>query len=105
MILSCCPGGVTVNIITKPAKGDTALSISYTAVVSIITMFTLALVTGFSVAFSLGAEAPPVSVLSLRLDAFALPSGVYGTFMYLVCLPVVFLYVRWLNRKPVVQPG
>ena len=35
MILSCCPGGVTSNIITKLAKGDTALSISYTAVVSI----------------------------------------------------------------------
>jgi BASS family bile acid:Na+ symporter len=36
------------------------------------------------------------------LSAFALPSGVYGIFMYLVCLPVVFLYVRWLkSRDPV----
>ena len=32
MILASCPGGVTSNIITKLAKGDTALSISYTAV-------------------------------------------------------------------------
>ena len=31
MILSCCPGGVTSNIVTKFAKGDTELSISYTA--------------------------------------------------------------------------
>ncbi|MEA3392920.1 MAG: bile acid:sodium symporter, partial [Candidatus Marinimicrobia bacterium] len=37
MILASCPGGVTSNIITKLAKGDTALSISYTAVVSIVT--------------------------------------------------------------------
>ena len=29
MILACCPGGVTSNIITKLAKGDTALSISF----------------------------------------------------------------------------
>ena len=36
MILACCPGGVTSNIITKLAKGDTALSISFTALVSII---------------------------------------------------------------------
>ena len=34
MILACCPGGVTSNILTKLAKGDTALSISYTAAVS-----------------------------------------------------------------------
>ena len=32
MILSCCPGGVTSNIITRLAKGDTALSISFTAI-------------------------------------------------------------------------
>ena len=36
MILACCPGGVTSNIITKLAKGDTALSISYTAFNSIL---------------------------------------------------------------------
>ena len=33
MILSCCPGGVTSNIITRMSNGDTALSISYTAFV------------------------------------------------------------------------
>ena len=48
MILACCPGGVTSNIITKFAKGDTALSISYTAVVSIVTVITLPLIVGFS---------------------------------------------------------
>ena len=26
MILACCPGGVTSNMLTKIAKGDTALS-------------------------------------------------------------------------------
>ena len=41
MILACCPGGVTSNIITKLARGDIALSISYTAVVSIVTVITL----------------------------------------------------------------
>ena len=41
MILACCPGGVTSNMLTKIAKGDTALSISYTAIVSIITVFSL----------------------------------------------------------------
>ena len=48
MILACCPGGVTSNILTKLAKGDTALSISYTAVVSVVTVITLPLIIGFS---------------------------------------------------------
>ena len=46
MILACCPGGVTSNIITKLAKGDTALSISFTAFVSIISVITLQQVSG-----------------------------------------------------------
>ena len=35
MILASCPGGVTSNIITKLAKGDTALSISYLSLIHI----------------------------------------------------------------------
>ena len=48
MILACCPGGVTSNILTKLAKGDTALSISYTAVVSVVSVLTLPLIVGLS---------------------------------------------------------
>ena len=72
MILSCCPGGVTASILTKIAKGDTALSISYTAVVSIITVITLPLITTFSVYHFMKADAPPISVLSLGLTMFLL---------------------------------
>lgn len=36
MLLSLCPGGVTTNIATKIAKGDVALSVSLTAVVSLL---------------------------------------------------------------------
>tara|TARA_Y100000996_G_C22488615_1_gene629241 strand:+ start:161 stop:1024 length:864 start_codon:yes stop_codon:yes gene_type:complete len=49
MILACCPGGVTSNMITKIAKGDTALSISYTAIASITTVITLPLIVAFSI--------------------------------------------------------
>jgi len=70
MILACSPGGVTSNIITKLAKGDTALSISYTAVVSVATVITLPLITGFSIYYFMGAEAPPINVLSLGLTMF-----------------------------------
>ena len=54
MILASCPGGVTSNIITKLAKGDTALSISYTAVISLATIITLPMVTVFSLKYFMG---------------------------------------------------
>ena len=79
MILASCPGGVTSNIITKLAKGDTALSISYTAIVSIITIVTLPLITGFSMKHFMGADAPPLNLLSLGLTMFlitAIPVGI-----------------------------
>ena len=79
MILASCPGGVTSNMITKLAKGDTALSISYTAVISILTIFTLPLITGLSMNHFMGAEAPPLNLLSLGLTMFcitAVPVGI-----------------------------
>ena len=78
MILASCPGGVTSNIITKLAKGDTALSISYTAVISLLTIITLPTVTILSMKHFIGAEAPPLDFLSLGLTMFfitAIPVG------------------------------
>jgi BASS family bile acid:Na+ symporter len=79
MILASCPGGVTSNIITKLAKGDTALSISYTAVISILTIVTLPMITGFSMKYFMGVDAPPLNLLSLGFTMFlitALPVGI-----------------------------
>ena len=79
MILASCPGGVTSNIITKLAKGDTALSISYTAVISIFTIVSLPIITGFSMKYFMGADAPPLNLLSLGFTMFlitALPVGI-----------------------------
>ena len=79
MILACCPGGVTSNIITKLARGDTALSISYTAVISILSVITLPIITGLSMNYFMGADAPPFNILSLGLTMFfitAIPVGI-----------------------------
>lgn len=51
MIIACCPGGPTSNLITHLSKGDTALSISLTAMSSIITIFTIPLLVNFSISF------------------------------------------------------
>lgn len=79
MILASCPGGVTSNMITKLAKGDTALSISYTAVVSIVTVITLPMIAALSMQHFMGSDAPPLDILSLGLTMFlitAVPVGI-----------------------------
>ncbi len=70
MILASCPGGVTSNIITKLAKGDTALSISYTAVISLLTIITLPIITVLSMKYFIGAEAQALNILLLGLTMF-----------------------------------
>ena len=41
MIIAAAPGGVTSNILTKFANGDVALSITLTAIISLISIFTV----------------------------------------------------------------
>ncbi|WP_298770773.1 bile acid:sodium symporter family protein [uncultured Shewanella sp.] len=44
IILALCPGGTTSNLYTYLAKGDVALSVTLTSVVSLITPFTLPII-------------------------------------------------------------
>lgn len=48
MLIACCPGGASSNILTGIAKGDVALSVSLTAFTTLITMVTMPLLLGFS---------------------------------------------------------
>lgn len=41
VLLAACPGGATTNLFTHLAKGDVALSITLTAIASVITVFTI----------------------------------------------------------------
>ena len=50
MILSACPGGPTSNLLTHLAKGDTALSVSLTAVNSLVTIISIPLIVNFALA-------------------------------------------------------
>tara|TARA_Y100000590_G_scaffold456047_1_gene605802 strand:+ start:53 stop:901 length:849 start_codon:yes stop_codon:yes gene_type:complete len=44
MIIAAAPGGVTSNVLTKFANGDVALSISLTAIISLISIVTVPLI-------------------------------------------------------------
>lgn len=72
MLLALCPGGVTSNMISKLALGDVALSVSLTAVVSLLSILTVPLLAAWSVTHFMGASAPDVSVSSLAIAMFVI---------------------------------
>ncbi len=51
MVIAACPGGATSNLIAHLSRGDTALSISLTAVSSLATVLTIPLIVNFSIAY------------------------------------------------------
>jgi len=55
MILAACPTGTTSNLLTYLARGDVALALSFTAVASVLTIFTLPLIVSFSLGHFAGA--------------------------------------------------
>ncbi len=70
MLLSFCPGGVTSNILTKLAKGDVALSVSLTAVISILSILTVPFLAAWSITYFMGENAPDVSISGLAIAMF-----------------------------------
>lgn len=55
MILAACPTGSTSNLLTYLARGDVALALSFTAVASVLTVFTLPIVVTWALSHYLGA--------------------------------------------------
>jgi len=58
MLLAAAPGGVTTNIIAKFAEGDVALSISLTAVISLLCFITIPLIFSFTYPIITGQNLP-----------------------------------------------
>jgi bile acid:Na+ symporter, BASS family len=56
MILAACPGGPTSNLLTNLAKGDVALSITLTAIASVITVFTIPFIVNMSLEYFMAAD-------------------------------------------------
>lgn len=72
MILAACPGGVTSNILTKLAKGDVALSVSLTAVISLASMITVPLILAYAAKAYQGENAPQIDITATALTMFAI---------------------------------
>ena len=71
MIIAAAPGGVTSNLLTSFAKGDVALSISLTAIISLLCVITIPFIILTSVGLLSGSNiTQDISLLGMSRDMF-----------------------------------
>ena len=71
MIIAAAPGGVTSNLLTSFAKGDVALSVSLTAIISLLCVFTIPFIVLASVKLLNDANiTEDISLISMSRDMF-----------------------------------
>ena len=125
MILSLCPGGPTSNLITQVARGNIGLSVTLTALASLITVFTIPIILSEAISYFTGEtdvviELPilqtmlqillitviPVSigmVIRKKNEAFALrmerPMRIASTVLFII----IFLLVMIANKDLIVE--
>ena len=125
MILSLCPGGPTSNLITQVVRGNIGLSVTLTALASLITIFTIPIILSEVISYFTGEtdviiELPvvqtmlqilvitviPVSigmVIRKKNEAFALrmerPMRIASTLLFII----IFLLVMIANKDLIVQ--
>lgn len=76
VLIACCPGGSSSNVFSMLAKGDVALSVSLTAVSSIITLVTVPIIMQWvttSVGTACGITLPVGNLLMQNLVTMLLP--------------------------------
>lgn len=76
MLISCCPGGSSSNIFSMLAKGDVALSVSLTALSSIITLVTVPAIMQWVTVYvgaSQGIQLPVVNLLMQNVFTMLAP--------------------------------
>jgi len=79
MIIAAAPGGVTSNVLTKFAKGDVALSVSLTAIISLISIITVPFIVFKS------AEILQITFISSEISMI----GISLKMVFVVTIPVI----------------
>jgi len=76
VLIACCPGGSSSNVFSKLAGGDVALSVTLTALSSVITLFTIPLIMSWTttlVGESVGIVLPVGNLIKQNLVLMLLP--------------------------------
>ena len=88
VLVACCPGGSSSNVFSLLAKGDVALSVTLTALSSVITLFTIPVVMEFAARFvslhtDLAIDLPAGKLLVQNIVLLFLPMAAGALFRHL----------------------
>lgn len=86
MILAACPGGATSNLISHLAKGDTALSITLTAISSLVTVVSIPFIVNFG-------------IIQFMPNGSAMQLNVFGTVIAVVVITIIPVSIGMLIHK------
>jgi BASS family bile acid:Na+ symporter len=86
MILAACPGGSTSNLITHLAKGDTALSITLTAISSLVAVVSIPFIVNFA-------------IIQFMPNGSAMQLNVFGTVIAVVVITIIPVSIGMLIHK------
>ena len=76
VLIACCPGGSSSNVFSKLAKGDVALSVTLTAISSVVTLFIIPFIMSWAtrlVGDSVGISLPVGNLIKQNLVLMLLP--------------------------------
>ena len=94
MLIASAPGGVTSNVLTKFANGDVALSISLTAIISLISIISVPFIVLLSIdLLNIDIVSKEISMLSISLKMF-----------FVVTVPVMIgMIVRHFSKNFIIK--
>lgn len=104
MIIAACPGGATSNLITYILRGNVALSISMTAINSLITLLTIPIIVTFSMDHFMH-EGLQVVNQAGRLPVKSLNVGETMVNVFLVTLLPAYVGTRIRKWRPKLADG
>ena len=87
MIISVCPGGPTSNLITQVSRGNIGLSVTLTALASLITVFTIPILLSKAIAYFTGNTGVIIQLPILE------------TMVQILVITIIPIYIGMMIRK------
>ncbi|WP_435979141.1 bile acid:sodium symporter family protein [Psychrobacter sp. DM4] len=100
MLISFCPGGVTSNLLTYYAKGNVALSVALTGIVSLLSVITLPILITLAFDYFMQDQAGTISAFKIGLVMFLLTTLPVSIGMF-----ARYKFTRFMERRSGILNG
>jgi BASS family bile acid:Na+ symporter len=94
MLIAAAPGGITSNVLTKFVDGDVALSVSLTAITSLVSIFSVPIIVALTIdLFQISYVSKEISMMGISLKMF-----------FVVTIPIIIgMIIRYLKGNLIIR--